>query len=36
MKLYSGLPCAQKRNKCKFVPILLSIIVDAVIDPRSS
>ena len=29
VKLYSRLPCAQKRRKCKFVPRLLSMIADS-------
>ena len=29
VKLYSRLPCAQKRQKCKFVPRLLSMIADS-------
>ena len=29
IKLYSRLPCAQKRRKCKFVPRLLSMIADS-------
>ena len=28
VKLYSHLACAQKRQKCKFVPRLLSLVVD--------